>query len=46
MRAAAYCVVFGIAGLEEFLTDLSTYNKGARCLDMYGVVRAYLLFGY
>jgi len=46
MRASAYFVVFGIAGLDEFLTELSTYNKGARCLDMYGVVRVYLLFRY
>lgn len=44
--ASAYFVVFGIAGLDEFLTELSTYNKGARCLDMYGVVHAYLLYGY
>jgi hypothetical protein len=44
--ASVYFVVFGVAGLDEFMTELSTYDKGARCLDMFGVVHAYLLFRY
>lgn len=46
IRACAYFVAFGIVRLDEFLLELSTCNKGTRCLDIYGFVRAYLLYRY